>query len=92
MIIKAMEIQEACKDAMMSPEVMIEASKFMQKATNGITQDEFVDLMFRYSGSLAAMVATLVSHICLTEEQINQMVSDIEEFDKITNDVLGGDK
>jgi hypothetical protein len=88
MIIKAMEISEATKDAMTMPEVMFEAAKVFRKVQNGISAEEFSEVMFRYSGILSAATATLVASVCLGENKMNEMISEIDEFEKTTSEIL----
>ena len=48
-----------------------------------MTNDELSEALFQYSAHLSALTATLVTHACLTETQINDMVSDIKEFEDL---------
>jgi hypothetical protein len=48
-----------------------------------MTPDEFAQAMFIYSAGLAAMTTTLVTHVLLTEEQLNVMLDTIKEFDEL---------
>jgi len=54
---------------------------------NEMTNDEFAKAMFRYSAHLSAMTATLVTHACLTESQINDMLETIKEMDSMGKDI-----
>lgn len=87
-IAKAVEISEACKDSMVDFEVMTLAAEIVEKA-NYLSQDELIHLMFKYSGTLTANVATRVTSICMSESDFNSMVEDVQMFDKIQRDVLG---
>jgi hypothetical protein len=73
------------------PEVMFEAAKVFRKVQNGISAEEFADVMFRYSGILSAATATLVANVCLGENKMSEMVDAIDEMEKISQDVLGGE-
>ena len=91
MISTAFEISEATKEAMITPEVMFEAAKVFRKVQNGISAEEFADVMFRYSGILSAATATLVANVCLGENKMTEMVEAIEEMEKMSHDVLKGE-
>jgi hypothetical protein len=43
--------------------------------------------MFMYSASLSALTATLVTHACLTENQINDMLETIQEMESMGKDI-----
>lgn len=88
-IAKASELAQAGKDAMTDFEVMVMAAEIAQTA-NHISQDELIHLLFKYSATLTANVATRITHILMSESELNDMVSDIQMFDEIANDVLGG--
>jgi hypothetical protein len=52
-----------------------------------MTDDEFVKFLFKYSASLSALTATLVTSVCLTESQMNDMVDTIKEFDQLEQEM-----
>jgi len=56
-----------------------------------MTGDEFARAMFIYSAHLASLTATLVTHVTLTESQLDEMLNSIKEFDEIGKDILNGD-
>ena len=87
-IAQAHAIAEASKEAMTSFDVMMCAAEIVNNANN-LTQDELVNLMFKYSGILAASVATRVTHVCMTEADFDAMVSDVQMFAEIERDVFG---
>jgi hypothetical protein len=87
-IAKAHEIAETCKEAMTDFEVMMAASEIV-KGASYLSQDELINLMFKYSGMLTANVATRITHILMSESDFNAMVEDVEMFDQIEKDVLG---
>lgn len=84
----AHELADAGKDAMTDFEVMTLASEIIGKASY-VSQDELIHLMFKYSGTLAAATATRITHILLSENDFNAMISDIEMFDSIEKEVMG---
>lgn len=87
-IAKAHEIAETCKESMTSFDVMMLAAEICQKA-NFATQEEMAELMFKYSGTLTANVASRLTHVLMSESDFNAMVADVEMFDEIERDVLG---
>lgn len=87
-IAKAIEVADACKDAMVDFEVMTMAAEIVQNAST-LTQDEMISLMFKYSGILSANVATRLTHVLMSESEFNEMTDEIQMFDEIGRDVLG---
>jgi hypothetical protein len=43
--------------------------------------------MYIYSANLSAMTATLVTHACLTESQLNDMLETIKEMEALGKDI-----
>lgn len=88
MIVTALQIQEATKTAVFDEQIMDLAGTILTNR-DSVSDEEMAKLLFLYSGSLSSLVATLVSQILLSETQMNEMISEINEFEKISNDVLG---
>jgi repressor of nif and glnA expression len=86
MISTAIAIQMATQEAVTDDSVMDMASALYHHR-NEMTNDEFAKAMFRYSAHLSAMTATLVTHACLTESQINDMLETIKEMDSMGKDI-----
>ena len=86
MISTALAIQMATQEAVTDESVMGMASALYHHR-NEMTNDEFAKAMFRYSAHLSAMTATLVTHACLTESQINDMLETIKEMDSMGKDI-----
>jgi len=86
--IKAMEISEACKDGMTDFDVMMLGAELFRSAGIQPTE-EVLNLMFKYSGTLAAAVATRVTHILMSESDLSSMIKDIEEFENLEREVFG---
>jgi repressor of nif and glnA expression len=86
MISTAIAIQMATQEAVTDESVMDMASALYHHR-NEMTNDEFAKAMFRYSAHLSAMTATLVTHACLTESQINDMLETIKEMDSMGKDI-----
>ena len=89
MISTALAIQEATRDAVHDEEVMGMASAIFHHR-HELDEEEFIKAMYMYSAHLSAMTATLVTHACLTESQINEMIDTIKEFDSIGKDITNG--
>lgn len=88
-IAKAMEVAEVCQDAMTDFDVMTLAAEIVQTA-NHLTQDELINLMFKYSGTLTANVATRLTHVLMSESDFSAMTDEIQMFDEIEREVFGG--
>jgi metal-responsive CopG/Arc/MetJ family transcriptional regulator len=86
MISTALAIQTATKDAVHDEEVMGMASAIFHHR-NEMSDDDFARAMFMYSAHLSAMTATLVTHACLTESQINDMLETIKEMEAMGKDI-----
>jgi hypothetical protein len=82
MISTMLELQNATQQAVHDEEIMLMASNIYHNREN-MTPDEFAKAMFVYSAGLAAMTTTLVTHVLLTEEQLNVMLDTIKEFDEL---------
>jgi hypothetical protein len=87
-ISKAYELAEAGKEAMTSFDVMVQAANIVKNA-NTLSEQELIDLMFKYSGTLTAAVASRVTNVLMSESDFDSMCADIQMFDEIEKDVLG---
>ena len=86
MISTALAIQTATKDAVHDEEVMGMASAIFYKR-NEMNDEDFAKAMYMYSAHLSAMTATLVTHACLTESQLNDMLETIKEMEAMGKDI-----
>jgi transcriptional regulator of NAD metabolism len=86
MISTALAIQEATKNAVHDEEVMGMASAIFHHR-HELDEEDFIKAMFMYSAHLSAMTATLVTHACLTETQINDMLETIKEMEAMGKDI-----
>jgi transcriptional regulator of NAD metabolism len=86
MISTALAIQEATRDAVHDEEVMGMASAIFHHR-HELDEEEFIKAMYMYSAHLSAMTATLVTHACLTESQINDMLETIKEMEAMGKDI-----
>ena len=89
MISTAIALQQATQEAVHDEEVMGIASMIFH-GRNEMSEDEFAKAMFMYSAHLSALTATLVTHVCLTESEINEMMDTIKEFDSLGKDIENG--
>jgi hypothetical protein len=86
MISTAIAIQMATQDAVHDESVMDLASALYHHR-NEMSDEDFAKAMFMYSAHLSAMTATLVTHACLTESQLNDMLETIKEMDSMGKDI-----
>jgi predicted membrane-bound spermidine synthase len=86
MIATALAIQDATVEAVHDEEVMNMAAAIYH-SRHEVSEDEFIRMIFRYSAHLSAITATLVTHACLTESQINDMLETIKEMDEMGKDI-----
>lgn len=86
MIATALKIQEATKSAVMDFSSMVLAKKIVEASD----KTEMAEKIFQYSCYLSSLVATLVANACLTEEQVNDMVNSIKEFEKMEREINNG--
>lgn len=89
MLSTALAIQTATQDAVMDNSVMSMASA-MYHNKDEMTTEDFAKALFMYSAHLSALTATLVTSVCLTESQINEMMDTIKEFDSLGKDIENG--
>ncbi len=89
MIVTAIKLQEATKEAVHDP-MMMEMASHLFRARNIVSDDEFVKALFDYSSLLSALTVTLATNVLLTEEQMDAMINEIKEFDELGKDVLNG--
>ena len=89
MLSTALAIQTATQDAVMDESVMTLASA-MYHGKDMMTEDEFAKALFMYSAHLSALTATLVTSVCLTESQLDEMMDTIKEFDSLGKDIENG--
>ena len=86
MISTALAIQDATKQAVHDEDVMNMAAAIYH-ARHEVSEDDFIRMMYMYSAHLSAMTATLVTHACLTESQLNDMLETIKEMEALGKDI-----
>ena len=91
MLATALAIQEATQDAVHDEETMAMAAHIFH-SRNEMDSEDFAKALFMYSAHLSAMTATLVTHVCLTESQLDEMMSSIKEFDQLGKDITNGNE
>ena len=88
MITTALKIQDATQEAFQDEQVMKMAAAIYH-LRNDVDNETMAKMLFEYSATLSALTATLVSHAILSETQMKEMISEIEEFENISKEVLG---
>ena len=86
MIATALKIQDATKSAVMDFSSMVLAKQIVESSS----KEEMAEKIFQYSCHLSSLVATLVTNSCLTDEQLNDMLDSIKEFEKMGKDIENG--
>lgn len=88
MIVKALEIQEATQQAFHDETIMIMASTIFQNR-NVVDDETMMRMLFEYSATLTSLTATLVSERLLSETEMSQMISEIKEYEEISQRIVG---
>ncbi|MEY3910093.1 MAG: hypothetical protein RIT47_791 [Pseudomonadota bacterium] len=88
---KALEIQQATHDAIFDERIMAQAEMLLAVSQMNPDKEMMTKMIFAYSSMLAAMVASNVTQVLLTEQEFEQMTQEINEFEQIRDSVLGGD-
>lgn len=86
MLSTALAIQEATKEAVYDEGVMDMARSLLSEK-DSMTEDEFIRNLFRYSAALSALTATLVTSVCLTKNQLDEMMDTINEMEALGKDI-----
>ena len=89
MIATALALQDATKDAV-HDEMIMNMAAHLHHSRNEMSDEEFVRMLFEYSAMLSAMTTTLVTHVLLTESQINEMMNTINEMESMGKDLDNG--
>jgi len=84
-----LELQKATHDAV-HDEMIMELAAHVHHARNEMSDEEFARALFQYSAALSSMTTTLVTHVLLTESQLDEMIGLIKEFDSIGKDITNG--
>lgn len=86
---KALEIQEATHAAVFDERIMAQAQMILSVSQMNPDTETMTKLIFSYSSMLAAMVANNVTQVLMTEQEFEQMINEINEFQEIAESVLG---
>ena len=89
MLSTALAIQDATKEAVYDDSV-IEMASDIYKSRHDVTQDEFIRMIYIYSAHLSALTASLVTHACLTESQMDEMMNSIREIEELGEEITNG--
>ena len=89
MISTMLELQNATQEALYD-EMIMDMARAIYHNKDNMSSDEFAMAMFQYSAALSSMTTTLVTHVLLTEQEINDMVDTIKEFDELGKDITNG--
>lgn len=85
----AEQIKEVSQMAIIDEEILLKARNIVAGISSGIEFKELSDLLFDYSASLAASVATHVSYVCLGAKNFNEMAESVEthEAEQFVKDI-----
>jgi hypothetical protein len=89
MLATALAIQEATSEAV-HEEMVMDMASMLYHHRNDMSGEDFAKALFQYSAMLSSVTATLVTQTLLTEDQLDAMLNDINEFDKIGKDITNG--
>lgn len=86
MIATAIALQDATKEAVMDKYTLGMAG-LMYKERDSATDEEFQEMLFKYSAHLSALTASLVLNAVLTKSQLDEMIDTIKEMDTMGKDI-----
>jgi len=88
-IATALEIQHATGESIIHPIVLESAREMAMELCDGDYEklERISNLMYKYSATLASVVATNVSYACLGEDTMSAIADEIREFDTLTQQV-----
>ena len=84
MIATAIAIQDATGNAVTDITSMLLA-KHIYKNHSTMSQDELTEALWTYSTHIASLTATMVTHACFTEKQMDELISTIKEMESMGN-------
>ena len=84
-----LELQNATQEAVHDEMIMNMASAIYHHKDE-MSSEEFARALFEYSAALSSMTTTLVTHVLLTETQLDEMINLIKEFDELGKDITNG--
>jgi hypothetical protein len=88
-IATALEIQHATGESLINPIVLNSAKEMAMELCEGDYEklDRISTLMYKYSATLASVVATNVSYACLGEDTMDIIADEIREFEALAQQV-----
>ena len=86
MISTAIAIQEATREAIFDSSTVSLVNQLIE-SKDMLDEDSLITALFQYSAHLSALTASLVTSICLTEDQMENMVNTIKEFDSFSKEM-----
>ena len=86
MISTAIAIQEATREAIFDSSTVSLVNQLIE-SKDMLDEDSLITALFQYSAHLSALTASLVTSICLTEDQMENMVNTIKEFDSLSKEM-----
>lgn len=81
-----LELQNATQEAVHDEIIMTMASTIYHQKDQ-MSSEEFARALFQYSAALSAMTTTLVTHVLLTEAELNVMLDTIKEFNALGEEI-----
>ena len=91
MIATMLELQNATQEAV-HDEMIMSLAAHVHHSRNEMSDEEFAHALFQYSAALSSMTTTLVTHVLLTQEQLDVMLDTIREFDELGKDISNGNE
>jgi hypothetical protein len=86
MIATAFAIQDATKEAVFNKSTVMLAKDLFDRMQY-MDKNQFAQAIYNYSGHLASLTATLVTHVCFTETQLDEMINTIKEMESMGKDI-----
>ena len=86
MIATMLELQNATQEAVHDEMIMNMASAIYHNKDE-MSSEDFARALFQYSAALSAMTTTLVTHVLLTQTQLDEMIETIREFDELGKEI-----
>ena len=90
MLSTATALIDAVGNSIIDDEVMNEA-RILYHARNEMSDEQFAQALYLYSGAVASMTADKVTKILLTETQLIELMNACEEMETMRNEVLSGE-
>ena len=87
MLSTALGVLDATKESMFDEDIMALAGE-LHTRRNDLSDEIYAKYLFMYSAALSSKVADNVTKVFLTETQMNELISSIDEMDNLTHDIL----